>query len=128
MSWSVIPARASVEDERRPVNAIGSVPEETFEGFDRLFEDEVLRPLLDREARERNEAGMLLLLGVFLRSVLPAVPLLLLQPVLVAGGRGGVGIGEMEEDAIDGARLLPLGRFLPGRLRVVADSATIGGV
>src|SRR5690606_37065258 len=74
----------------------------------------------------RNEAGVLLLLGILDGPVLPAVAFLLRQPAFVARGRRCIRVRQMELHPGDDAVLLPALGAYPIRLRVVADGFAVG--
>ena len=71
---------------------------------------------------------MLFLFFVLDRAILPARSFLLRQPRIVRVRRLCIGVIPNVLDALDGALLLPFGRFVPGLLRVVANACAIGSI
>ena len=95
--------------------------------YDR-YEKPVFCLLRCREFVIRHEAGMLLLGRVFRRTILPTGRFLFFQPFFVTVARLAAGIRQMEFDAIDGARSLPVEGIFPRQLAVVTERLTVGSV
>jgi hypothetical protein len=95
--------------------------DEGREREDDAAEEVVLRLLVGRELLEGDERGVRLGVGVLDLD-------LLVHPRVVARAGGRCGVIEVEADAVEGARTLPLGRFFPGGLRGVARGGAEGTI
>lgn len=93
---------------------------ELFESVDDGSEKCVFLLLDDRQLVERDHARMRLGVGVLDFAIDPAVALLFGHPIVVAGTVAGIGVSDMELDAIDCAGPLPVGRIGPLRLAKIS--------